>query len=142
MKVEYNGNGYRAEMGGMVSSVNVNSIGTNVPDTRWIKWLKNGVVLSIVGLIFSLSALTILLCGFYAKEMIIELGIANILTAYGIANIVAVLVAAVTSVIAFVFISKNKALSSGMRTLGITCGLIAIVIVIVVAAMIPGTFLI
>ena len=36
MKVEYNGNGYRAEMGGMVSSVNVNSIGTNVPDTRWI----------------------------------------------------------------------------------------------------------
>ncbi len=142
MKVEYNGNGYRAEMGGMVSNVNVNSIGTNVPDNRWIAWLKNGSVLSVIGLIFSISALVILLVGFYAKGTIIDLGIANILVAYGIANIVAVLASLITSIIAFVLICKNKALSSGMRTLGIVCGLIAIVIVIVVAAMIPGTFLI
>ena len=142
MKVEYNGNGYKAEMGGMVSSVNMNGVGTNAPDISWIEKLRNGVVLSIVGLIFSFISLMILLVGFVFKDNIINLNLINLLTVYGIANIVISVITIAISIVALVFIKKNTSLAQNVKTVGIICGLVAIVLVVFVAAMIPGTFLI
>ena len=144
MKVEYNGNGYgyKAEMGGMISNVNINGVGANAPDNRWLVRLRNGVVLSVVSLIFSLSSLILFFIGLIAKDWIVMIGLTSLLTVYGIADIVMLIVSAVSTVISFVLTYKNKKFSSNVKAIGFTVNLISLAIVIVIAIMVPGTFLI